>query len=449
MLRNDAFRLNTASDRRRRKPASASASSSAGSNRNVRRVIALNLHRSNLPMSSSPELNQPDLLLKGGHVIDPANGIDRRADVHLSEGRVTAVAQDVPSTSGETVLDVAGSYVVPGIIDMHAHVYSTHRRSTLSLDPLVNTFSSGVTTVVDAGTAGWRDFADFRAEVIDRARIRVLAFVNIVGSGMGGEWEHDVREMRPALAAAMADEHRDVVVGIKTAHYWAKRPFDAEHPPWAAVDAAVKAGERCGLPVMVDFYPLLPERPYPDLILEKLRPGDIHTHVFAQQFPVLDDQGRVNDFMFRARERGIIFDLGHGAASFWFRNAAPAIEQGFVPDSISTDLHTGNLNGPVIGMATTMSKVLAMGVPLADVIARSTVAPAREIGRPKLGTLSPGVEADVAVLALDEGEFGFVDCGQTRLESDQRLRCVLTLRAGEIVYNPLGLGLPSWRQVAD
>jgi dihydroorotase len=396
---------------------------------------------------TSPENSHVNLLLKGGHVIDPANGIDRRADVRLSEGRVAAVAHDIPATSGETVLDVAGFYIVPGIIDMHAHVFSTHRRSTLSLDPHVNTFSSGVTTVVDAGTAGWRDFADFRAEVIDRARIRVLAYVNIVGSGMGGEWEHDVREMRPALAAAMADEHRDVVVGIKTAHYWAKRPFDAEHPPWAAVDAAVETGERCRLPVMVDFYPWLPERPYPDLILEKLRPGDIHTHVFAQQFPVIDEQGKVFDHLFRARERGVIFDLGHGAASFWFRNAAPAIRQGFVPDSISTDLHTGNVNGPVIDMATTMSKVLAMGVPLAEVIARSTVAPAREIGRPELGTLTAGAEADVAVMALDEGEFGFVDCGLTRLESKELLRCVLTIRAGEIVYNPHGFGLPLWRQV--
>jgi len=388
------------------------------------------------------------LLLKGGYVIDPANGIDRRADVRLSEGRVEAVTHDMPSASGESVLDVSGYYVVPGIIDMHAHVFSTHRRSRLSLDPHVNTFSSGVTTVVDAGTAGWQDFADFRAEVIDRTRIRVLAYVNIIGSGMGGEWEHDVREMRPALAAAMADEHRDVVVGIKTAHYWANRPFDAEHPPWAAVDAAVEAGERCGLPVMVDFYPWLPERPYPDLILEKLRPGDIHTHVFAQQFPVIDEQGKVSDHLFRARERGVIFDLGHGAASFWFRNAVPAIRQGFVPDSISTDLHTGNLNGPVIDMATTMSKMLAMGVPLTEVIARSTVAPAREIGRQGLGTLTPGAEADVAILALDEGEFGFVDCGQTRIASNQQLRCVITVRSGEIVYNPHGLGLLSWQQVA-
>jgi dihydroorotase len=163
---------------------------------------------------------------------------------------------------------------------------------------------------------------------------------------------------------------------------------------------------------------------------------------------VIDDQGKVFDHLFQARERGVIFDLGHGAASFWFRNAVPAIHQGFVPDSISTDLHTGNLNGPVIDMATTMSKVLAMGVPLYEVIARSTVAPAREIGRPELGTLSLGAEADVAVMALDDGEFGFVDCGRTRLDSTQRLRCVLTVRSGEIVYNPLGIGLPSWQATA-
>lgn len=388
------------------------------------------------------------LVLRNGHVIDPANGIDGVADVRLEYGQVAAVGRALPKVEGEREIDVAGHYVTPGIIDMHVHAFATHRRSRLSLDPHVNTFSSGVTTVVDAGTAGWRDFLDFRREVIDRAKIRVLSYVNIVGSGMGGEWEHDVQEFRPALAAAMADEHRDVVVGIKTAHYWANRPFDELHPPWAAVDAAVEAGEMCGLPVMVDFYPLLPQRPYPELILEKLRPGDIHTHVFAQQFPVIDEQGKVYDHLWKARERGIIFDLGHGAASFWFRNGAPAIAQGFIPDSISTDLHTGNLYGPVIDMAETMGKVLAMGVPLADVIARSTVAPAREIGHPELGTLTPGSDGDVAVFALDEGDFGFVDCGKVRLAANQRLRCLLTVRAGEVVYNPNGLGVPEWDQVS-
>lgn len=392
---------------------------------------------------------RPDLVLRGGHVIDPLHGRDGRLDVAIASGKVVAVGPDLATDGVPRVIDVSGLYVTPGIIDMHAHVFNWHERSRLSLDPQVHTFSSGVTTVVDAGTAGWKDFDQFVTKTIAEAKIRVLAYVNIVGAGMGagglgGAWEHEADEMRPMLAAAVAREYPDLVVGIKTAHYWARRPFDAAHQPWTAVDRAVEAGELCGKPVMVDFFPWLPERPYETLILEKLRPGDIHTHVFAQQFPILDESGKVNDFMFQARERGIIFDLGHGAASFWYRNAVPAIAQGFVPDSISTDLHTGNVNGVVIDMVTTMNKVLNMGVPLAQVIAMSTVAPAREIGHLELGHLGDGAGADVAVFALDEGRFSFVDCGKARLPGDRRLRCVLTLRAGEIVYNPEGLGLPEW-----
>ena len=396
-------------------------------------------------MGTASRNGQSDLLLRGGHVVDPANGLDGPADVAVAGGRIVQVGPDLPAGGGERVLDVSGLYVTPGIIDMHCHVAVSHRHSRLSLPPDIHTFSAGVTTVVDAGTAGWKDFADFKEQVIDRARMRVLAYVNIVGRGMGGDWEHDIREMRPALAAAVAAEYPDVVVGIKTAHYWTSKPFDAEHPPWAAVEGAVEAGELCGKPAMIDFWPR-PERPYPELILEKLRPGDIHTHVFAQQFPVLDDAGRVSDFLWRARERGVIFDLGHGAASFWFRNAVPAIQQGFLPDSISTDLHTGNVNGVVIDMLTTMNKCLAMGIPLTEVIARSTVAPAREIGHPELGTLSPGAEADIAVFAREEGRFAFVDCGRATLPARERLVCRLTVRAGDIVYNPSGVGLPAWEQ---
>ncbi len=276
----------------------------------------------------------------------------------------------------------------------------------------------------------------------------MLGYVNIVGSGMGGAWEHEAVEMNPELAAATASMHSEVVVGIKTAHYWAKRHFDAGHAPWTAVDRALEAAERCGMPVMVDFFPNLPDQSYPDLILEKLRPGDIHTHVFAQQFPIIDDEGKVFDHLRRARERGVIFDLGHGAGSFWFRNAVPAIQQGFIPDSISTDLHTGNVAGVVIDMLTCMNKLLAIGVPLDGVIARSTVAPAREIGRPELGTLTVSGPADIAVLALDEGEFTWVDCERTTLPGTQRLRCEMTIYGGEIVYNPNGRGLTTWEQDA-
>jgi dihydroorotase len=386
-----------------------------------------------------------DMLLRGGHVIDPVNGLDGLADVLISDGKIAGVGSNLSAPATADVIDVSGRYVTPGLIDMHAHCFETHARSKLSLNPIVHTFSSGVTTVVDAGTAGWRDFPIFKLEIIDKAKIRILSFVNIVGQGMGGEWEHDAIEMKPKLAAAVAEEYADVVVGIKTAHYWAMRPFDDEHLPWTAVDMALEAGNLCGMPIMVDFWPWLPERPYPDLILEKMRPGDIHTHVFAQQFPVIDENGKVYDHLWQARERGIIFDLGHGAASFWFRNAAPAIEQEFVPDSISTDLHTANVNGPVIDMLECMNKILNLGVPLADVINRSTVAPAKEIGHPELGTLSVGSEADIVVLEMTEGNFGFVDCGRETISGTQRLTAAMTFRAGEVVWNPNGLGLPHWK----
>jgi dihydroorotase len=389
--------------------------------------------------------HRPKLILAGAHVIDPANGIDEPFDLGISGDRIVAVGKNLSTEGVDQVIDLSGRYVTPGIIDMHAHVATSHHRSRLSLHPHVNTFSSGVTTVVDAGTVGWRDFTEFKEQVIDTARIRVLTYVNIVGKGMGGEWEHIVDDMNPQMAAAVAREFRDVVVGIKTAHYWAKRPFDDEHPPWAAVDRAVEAADLCNMPVMVDFFPWLPERPYQDLILTHLRPGDIHTHVFAQQFPVLNADGKVNDFMFQARERGIIFDIGHGSASFWFRNAVPAFEQGFVPDSISTDLHTNNLNGFVFDMQTTMNKMLAIGMPLPEVIYRSTVTPAAEISHPELGTLSVGAEADIAVFALEDGDFSFIDCGHARLSANQRLKCVLTIRAGEVVFNPDGYALPAWR----
>jgi dihydroorotase len=390
-----------------------------------------------------------DLLLTGGHVIDPASGTDGPAEVAISGGKIVAVGPNLQVRSAVKTIDLAGRYVTPGIIDMHVHAFDGHERSKLSLNPHVNTFSAGVTTVVDAGTAGWRDFPIFKEEIIDKAKIRILSYVNIVGKGMLGAWEHDIAEMKPKPAAAIADEYRDVVVGIKTAHYWTYKDFDDLHPAWAAVESAVEAGDLCGMPVMVDFCPWKSERSYQTMILEKLRPGDIHTHVFAQQFPIIDDAGKVFDHMWQARERGIIFDLGHGAGSFWYRNAVPAIRQGFIPDSISTDLHTGNVHGVVIDMLTTMNKILAIGVPLHQVIAMSTTAPAREINHPELGTLSPGSDADVAVFDMERGDFAFVDCGRTRFPATEKLRCALTVRAGEIVYNPDGLGLPLWDEAGE
>jgi len=384
-----------------------------------------------------------DLVLKGGHVIDPFNKIDGKMDVGIKDRKIKNVSVDIPSDTAVKVVDVSDHYVTPGIIDIHTHVY-TAWGSSINAD--MHLLSSGVTTTVDAGTAGWKNFINFKETCIDRSRVRILAFLNIASGGMVlMDTEQDPKEMQPKIAAGVAETYSNIIVGIKAAHYWTSKPWDSEHPPWASVESAVYAGELCGKPVMVDFWPRPPERPYPDLILKKLRPGDIHTHVFAQQFPIVDDKGKVYDYMFKARDRGVIFDLGHGAGSFWFRNAVPAYEDGFYPDSISTDLHTGNINGPVVSMLNTMSKMLSIGMPIQEVIYRSTVTPAKEIGHQELGTLSIGSSADIAVLKYHEGKFGFTDCGRAKMIGTKKLECIMTIRAGDIVFDPTGLSMPEWK----
>jgi dihydroorotase len=391
-----------------------------------------------------------DLVLKGGHVIDPANQVDGRMDVAIQDGKIQRVAPEIPTSEAAQTVDVSGLIVTPGILDIHTHVYPFRPTATSYVESMVpdaHLFAAGVTTTVDAGTTGWQHFLDFKESVIDRSKVRVLALVNIARGGMvNGISEQTPAELDPRMAAAMAQAFPELVVGIKTAHYWTRDPWDEVHQPWVSVDRSIEAAELCGKLVMVDFWPRLPERPYPDLLLKKLRPGDIHTHVFAQQFPILDENRCVNDFMFQARERGIRFDLGHGAASFWFRNAVPAFRGGFAPDTISTDLHMANINGPVLSMLNTMNKFLAIGMPLVELIQRSTQEPARLIQRPEYGTLTPGAEADVAVFQLHQGSFGFTDCGSARLMGREKLECRLTVRAGKIVYDPSGLSMPEWEQ---
>lgn len=403
------------------------------------------------------DINNPetilDMLISGGHVIDPANGIDGQMDVGIQGGKIAMVAPHISREQPAQVIDAAGLYVTPGILDIHTHVYKfrpTHKSYIECINPDAHLFASGVTTTVDAGTAGWKHFLDFKAETIDRSRVRVLALLNIASSGMvDAESEQVEAEMQPAIVASIARAFPETVVGIKSAHYWTRDPWDTAHRPWTSVEKAIEAAELCGKPVMVDFWPRPPERGYPELILRLLRPGDIHTHIFAQQFPILDAMGNVSDFLFQARERGVVFDLGHGAASFWFRNAVPAFRQGFAPDTLSTDLHMGNINGPVISMQNTMSKFLSLGMPLQEVVQRSTSRPGQVIGRPDLGTLSVGAEADLAIFERLEGAFGFTDCGRARLAGSQKLECRLTLRAGQVVYDPTGLSMPDWEHAPE
>src|SRR6266699_4103985 len=293
-----------------------------------------------------------DLLLKGGHVIDPANHIDEVRDVAIFQGKIAAVEKNIPPDQAGKVVDVSKLYVTPGLIDIHYHVghggaplnwFATDARvHALPLGiPADFALQSGVTTIVDAGTSGAETFLQEKEEVIDRAKVRVLAFLNIVANGMSGGLEQSLDQMDSKLCADTIKKYPDLIVGVKTAHYWTKEAWDAEHVPWAAVDRAMECATVANVPLMVDFWPR-PERTYEDLILKKMRPGDIHTHVFAQQFPIILADGKLNPAIGDARARGVIFDVGHGAGSFWFRNAVPASKQGFVPDSISTDLHIGD-----------------------------------------------------------------------------------------------------------
>lgn len=396
---------------------------------------------------------QIDLLLKGGHVIDPANGIDEKKDIAVRGGEICAVADEIGQETAKKTLDVSGLFVVPGLIDMHCHCYPVfprHADTLPTIDPDGHMLQSGVTTAVDAGTCGWRDFPKFKEEVIDRSKIRLLAFLNIASGGMVHmDTEEEPAKFHPQITAAAAKEYADAVVGIKSAHYRVGIPFDAAHTPWASVDAAVEAAAQSGTPCMVDMQPNLPERTYPELILTHLRPGDIHTHVYAQQFSLFDGEGKVASYMWEARERGVCFDLGHGAGSFWFRNAVPALRQGFYPDTISTDLYTDNVGGPVISLTHVMSKYLCMGMPLAGVIYRTTVRPAEVIRRPKLGTLSVGACADIALLRLWEEPVAYADSGRARLRGNLRIECAGTIRAGELVYNPYALGMPDWEDAPE
>jgi dihydroorotase len=300
------------------------------------------------------------------------------------------------------------------------------------------TFRSGVTTIVDAGSAGWRSFGEFRDRIINRSQTRVLGMLNIVGAGMGGrrDVEQNVEDMDPQRTAEVARRHSDVVVGVKIAHF--------AGPEWVAVDRAVDAGKLAGIPVMVDFATFRPERPFQELVLKRLRPGDIYTHAYLQAVPMLDDSGKLLPYLFEARKRGIIFDVGHGGGSFSWRQAVPAVKQGFLPDSISTDLHVQSMNAGMKDMLNVMSKFLALGVPLQDVIARSTWHPARQIRREELGHLSPGAPADIAVLRLVSGKFGFTDASGGRYPGDKKLEAELTIRAGRVVWDLNGISRDSW-----
>ncbi len=389
-----------------------------------------------------------DILLKGGMVIDAKNGINKITDVAIKDGKIVEVQTNIPENNAAKIINAKGLLVCPGLIDIHSHnFHGTEPNAYLSnsftaLPPDGFSFRSGVTTIVDVGGAGWKNFRTFKEQTIDRSKTRVLSFLNIIGSGMkGGVIEQNLDDMDPKLTALVAKQYPGIIVGVKLAHY---SGFD-----WTPTERVVEAGKLANIPVMIDFGGSDPELSIEKLFMEKLRPGDIFTHAYALvkgRIPIVDENGKVHDFAFRAQERGIIFDVGHGGGSFLFEQAIPAMEQGFKPNSISTDLHTGSMNGGMKDIVNIMSKFLNMNMPINEVIASVTWNPAKIIKRTDLGHLSVGAVADLTVLSLRKGEFGFIDTKGKKMKGDKKLECELTIREGKVVYDLNGISAPMWNE---
>ncbi len=387
------------------------------------------------------------LVIKGGHVIDPKNNRNGVMDVAINADTIAAVARNIDPGGARQVVQAKGMYVTPGLIDLHGHVFAgtepDHYLSNglVAVMPDGFTFRVGVTTIVDAGGAGWKSFPAFKQNVIGPAKTRVLSFLNIVGEGMrGGAYEQNLADMDAQKAAEAARANPEYVVGFKLAHF--------QGHDWTPTDRVVEAGKLANLPVMIDFGGSTPPLPLEELFLRRLRPGDIYTHAFARldgnvrETLVDEATGRVKPFVAAARQRGILFDVGYGGASFNYSQALPAVKSGFYPNTLSTDLHTGSMNGSMKDLLSVMSKFLGMGMDLPAVIRAATWAPAQAIKREALGHLSVGAPADVAVLTLREGNFGFYDKTGYKVPGKRKFECELTVRAGKVVYDLNGITDP-------
>ncbi len=386
------------------------------------------------------------LVIKGGHVIDPKNNINEVMDVAIRDNKVALVAKNIDARQA-LVIDAKGMYVTPGLIDIHSHnFFGTEPDHYLgngqeALPPDGFTFRSGVTTVVDAGGAGWKTFSTFKEQTIKHSKTRVLSFLNIVGEGMrGGPYEQNLNDMDAKMTAMVARQNKEIV-GIKVAHYAGRE--------WDPVDRAVEAGKSANVPVIIDFGGTIPMLSTQELFTKHLRPGDIFTHAFAElasRMPIVDGQGKVLPYVIEAQKRGIVFDVGHGGGSFRFSQAIPALKSGFFPNTISTDFHTGSMNAGMKDQLNIMSKFLNMGMNLQQVIQASTWNPAQVIHQEELGHLTAGAGADVAIFSLRKGKFGFIDSSGFKMEGDQKMECELTIRDGKVVYDLNGISRPLWNK---
>ncbi len=387
---------------------------------------------------------QYDLLIKNGHVIDPKNHLNAKMDIAIAAGKIAKVANKIDGAQSKKIIDAKGLYVVPGLIDIHTHVFVGSKADKFadgiySVSPDDFTFRSGVTTVVDAGTSGWRNFSLFKEQVIDKSQTRVLAFLNIAGSGMSGKpFQEDIDDMNADSAAFVIKKYKDIIVGVNIGHY--------EGGEWTPFERALEAGRNSNTPLLVECH--LPQFSLEDQ-LKKMRPGDIITHSFEQvteRMPIVDEQGKVRPFVLAAQKKGVLFDVGHGGAGFWFSEAVPAFQQGIVPNTFGTDLHRFSMNAGMKSMLNIMSKYMAIGMSLEDAIKRATWNAATSIKREDLGNLDEGAVADIAVLSLLNGKFGFVDAGGNTLDGNRKLEAELTIRAGKILWDLNGLSAEPWKQ---
>ena len=382
---------------------------------------------------SNDQLSKYDLLLKGGRLIDPASDRDAQFDVATSGGHIALIDKDISPNLARTVADVSGLVVTPGLVDLHAHFYGY----SASILPDAHCLPEGTTTAVDAGGSGHLTFDDFNEQIIAPAITNVFALLNIAGEGMVGEPEQDLDGMDSELTALKIAQRPDLIVGVKVAHYMG--------PGWEPLDRGIQAAEENGVYLMVDQSPIH-TRPMDEMMLEHLRPGDMVTHCYALSKPMTDIHDKVKPHFIQARERGVQFDVGHGAGSFSFRIAKAAIEQGFLPDTISTDMHRASILANQATMPETMSKLLALGMELPEIIRRSTWDPAQAIGHPELGNLGQTVPADIAVLNITEGEFGLVDNGTDNrvYKADKRIVCEMTIKNGQVVWDKNGRSRDDW-----
>jgi dihydroorotase len=370
-----------------------------------------------------------DLVLKGGHVIDPAQNIDAVMDVAFAGGKVAAIAKSLDTSAAKDVRDVSGKLVTPGLIDMHTHVY--WGGTSLGIDAEDFCRKSAVTTAVDTGSAGPGNFAGFRKHVIEPSAVRILAYLHISHAGifgfsnriMVGESEN-LALMDPETAVEVANANRDVIIGIKVR---LGRHASGIHG-MAPFEHAIQVAEEASMPLMVHI-----DEPPPSYaeVVSRLRSGDVLTHCF-RPFPnsPVGPDGKVRPEVLAARQRGVLFDIGHGMGSFSFRTARAMLEAGFMPDTISSDIHALCINGPAFDQVTTLSKFLCLGVPLKEVIRTSTENAARALSRPDLGTLKPGSAGDAAILSLDEGAFDYADVVGEHVLGDRKINARGVVLAG-------------------